>query len=84
MENISELEFKVHILARCMGSALGLGRPTRVQIHYCDPQSSSGDKSGLQLSCLGSERRGESEGQEGSTPLILSHKHQAATAARIA
>ncbi|MFQ3613748.1 MAG: hypothetical protein SNJ68_08550 [Cyanobacteriota bacterium] len=39
MESISELEFKVQILARCMGSALGLGRPTRIEIHYCTPQN---------------------------------------------
>ncbi len=37
MDTIGELEFKVQVLARCLGSALGLGRPTRVQIHYCDP-----------------------------------------------
>ncbi|MEN9230032.1 MAG: hypothetical protein Q6L68_03925 [Thermostichus sp. DG02_5_bins_236] len=39
MDSISELEFKVQILARCMGSALGLGRPTRIEIHYCTPQN---------------------------------------------
>ncbi|MGQ9837057.1 MAG: hypothetical protein ACUVRV_03595 [Cyanobacteriota bacterium] len=34
MNSTSELEFKVQVLARCMGSALGLGRPTRIEIHY--------------------------------------------------
>jgi hypothetical protein len=81
MDSISELEFKVQILARCMGSALGLGRPTRVQIHYCDPQSSTGDKSEPQISSLGSEGKGGSQGQEGFVPLIQSHKRQAATTA---
>jgi hypothetical protein len=38
MGTIGELEFKVQVLARCLGSALGLGRPIRVQIHYCNPQ----------------------------------------------
>ena len=32
MDGIGEFEFKVQILARCMGSALGLGRPTRIQL----------------------------------------------------
>ncbi|MCF2969802.1 hypothetical protein L1047_01145 [Synechococcus sp. Nb3U1] len=41
----SELEFKVQVLARCMGSALGLGRPTRIEIHYCTPQSSEDRRS---------------------------------------
>lgn len=40
MDSISELEFKVQILARCMGSALGLGRPTRIEIHYYTPHRS--------------------------------------------
>ncbi len=81
MENISELQFKVHVLARCMGSALGLGRPTRVQIHYCDPQISTGDKSEPQISSLGFEGKEGSQGQEGFIPLIQSHKQQAATTA---
>ncbi|MFS8778344.1 hypothetical protein [Synechococcus sp. W70.1] len=36
MKNTGDLEFKVQVLARCLGSALGLGRPLRVQIHYRD------------------------------------------------
>ncbi|MEN9220943.1 MAG: hypothetical protein Q6M04_00740 [Thermostichus sp. BF3_bins_97] len=40
MDSISELEFKVQILGRCLGSALGLGRPTRVEIHYSAPHGS--------------------------------------------
>ena len=45
MDTIGELEFKVQVLARCLGSALGLGRPTRVQIHYCNPQVFNAGKS---------------------------------------
>lgn len=45
MDTISELEFKVQVLARCLGSALGLGRPTRVQIHYCNSPLFKADQS---------------------------------------
>ncbi|MFQ3584025.1 MAG: hypothetical protein SNJ85_03700 [Cyanobacteriota bacterium] len=45
MDSISELEFKVQILARCMGSALGLGRPTRIEIHYCTAQNRENQRS---------------------------------------
>lgn len=39
MDSISELEFKVQVLARCIGSALGLGRPIRIEIHYSKLQN---------------------------------------------
>lgn len=55
MDTIGELEFKVQVLARCLGSALGLGRPTRVQIHYCDPQTLNADKSGSVISPFDSQ-----------------------------
>ncbi|MDX2272408.1 MAG: hypothetical protein NW237_10745 [Cyanobacteriota bacterium] len=34
MNVTDELEFKAQILARCLGSALGLGSPLRVGIHF--------------------------------------------------
>ncbi|MEN9224124.1 MAG: hypothetical protein Q6L60_08325 [Thermostichus sp. HHBFW_bins_43] len=48
MDSISELEFKVQILARCLGSALGLGRPTRIEIHYSASHGSENPSPGDQ------------------------------------
>jgi hypothetical protein len=46
MDSRGELEFTVQVLARCLGSALALGRPTRVQIHYCNSQAFNAGQSG--------------------------------------
>ena len=32
-----DFKFKVQILARCIGSALGLGRAIKIQIYYSKP-----------------------------------------------
>lgn len=72
MDGIGEFEFKVQILARCMGSALGLGRPTRVQIHYSNSNSQnavrakegwSGSRLGDQIPSLNAEGERGSQGQ---------------------
>lgn len=73
MDGIGEFEFKVQILARCMGSALGLGRPTRIQIHYSNSNSQnavrakegwSGSRLGDQISSsLSNQGKRGSQGQ---------------------
>ena len=61
MDTIRELEFKVQVLARCLGSALGLGRPIRVQIHYCNPQVFNAGQLGAGVSPFNSEEVGKSQ-----------------------
>ena len=41
MDDVDDFKFKVQILARCIGSTLGLGRPIRVRIHYSKPNLQS-------------------------------------------
>ncbi|HIK21987.1 MAG TPA: hypothetical protein IGR15_13260 [Synechococcus sp. M44_DOE_062] len=72
MDGIGEFEFRVQILGRCMGSALGLGRPTRIQIHYSssnsqnateDKEGRSGSRLGDQIPSLNAEGERGSQGQ---------------------
>ena len=37
-------KFKVQILARCIGSTLGLGYPVCIRVHYSKPNSQSTTK----------------------------------------
>ncbi len=61
MDTIGELEFKVQVLARCLGSALGLGRPIRVQIHYSNPQVFNAGQLGAGVPPFNSEEVGKSQ-----------------------
>ncbi|MEN9203847.1 MAG: hypothetical protein Q6J46_10080 [Thermostichus sp. DG02_2_bins_29] len=68
MDSIGELEFKVQILARCLGSALQLGRPTHIEIHYASPQVSDlscsrRDTLGLPGTGISPERMTSSQGR---------------------
>ncbi|MGY2727413.1 hypothetical protein ACVWXV_002582 [Thermostichus sp. OS-CIW-21] len=81
MDGIGEFEFKVQILARCMGSALGLGRPTRVQIHYSNLNSQNktkakeGQSESKSLSSLGDQISSSlsNQGKRGSQGQALAY-----------
>lgn len=47
MSNAANLRFQVQVLARCVGTALDLGKPVKVEVHYRKDQAIQASKPAL-------------------------------------